>query len=47
MQRPRIARAWAEAAARVGVLDDAGGVNLLVVACRLLNTPLPSALHLS
>jgi len=45
MQRPRIARAWAEAAAQVGVLDDAAGANLLVVACRLLDTPLPSALH--
>jgi Zn-dependent protease with chaperone function len=44
MQRPRVARAWAEAAAQVGLLRDDAAASHLVVACRLLDTPLPSAL---
>lgn len=44
MQRPRIARAWADAAVKTGLADDDAAANLLVAACRLLDTPPPAAL---
>ncbi len=45
MERPRVARGWAEAAARAGLLHDAAAAALLADACRLLDTPLPPALE--
>ena len=44
MQRPRVARAWAEAAVKTGLANDRAACNLLVAACRLLDTPPPMAL---
>ena len=44
MQRPRVARVWAAAAAKAGLLEDEAATNLLVTACRLLDTPPPQAL---
>jgi hypothetical protein len=45
MQRPRVARAWADAALRSGLLDaHPAASGVLVAACRLLNTPAPPAL---
>lgn len=45
MQRPRVARAWADAASRSGLLDaHPAAAGLLVTACRLLDTPPPPAL---
>ena len=42
MQRPRVARAWADAALRTGLLDAApAAAGMLVAACRLLDTPAP------
>ena len=45
MERPNVARAWAEAAATAGLLGDEAAVALLADACRLLDTPLPLALQ--
>jgi hypothetical protein len=45
MERPRVALAWAEAAVRSGMPNDAAAVALLADACRLLDTPLPPALE--
>ena len=45
MQRPRVARTWADAAVRTGLLrEHAAATGLLVTACRLLDTPPPAAL---
>ena len=45
MQRPLVARAWADAAVRCGLLnDDPTAADLLVTACRLLDTPAPARL---
>ena len=45
MERPRVARAWVEAAMAARLLDDAATVALFADACRLLGTPLPTALE--
>ncbi len=47
MQRPRVARAWCEAAAAARLPQDAAAVDVLVTACRLLDCPLPPALERS
>ncbi|MGL6110662.1 MAG: M48 family metalloprotease [Rubrivivax sp.] len=45
MQRPRVARAWVDAAVRCALLrDQPAALGLLVAACRLLDTPPPPAL---
>lgn len=44
MQRPRVARAWAQATAQAGLLQDAAVVCTLVTACRCLETPVPATL---
>ncbi len=45
MQRPRVARAWVDAATGCGLLrDHPPAADLLVAACRLLETPPPRAL---
>jgi hypothetical protein len=44
MQRPRVARAWAQSAAEAGLLQDAAVVGPLVAACRCLDTPVPATL---
>jgi hypothetical protein len=45
MQRPRVARAWVDAATRCGLLrDHAPACDVLIAACRLLDTPPPQAL---
>ena len=47
MQRPRVARAWADAAAGTDLLRaNAAAAGVLVAACRLLDTP-PSAVLLA
>lgn len=46
MQRPRVARAWADSARQSGLLDAHPAAScLLVVACRLLDTPVPRSLQ--
>lgn len=44
MQRPRVARAWVEAASSTRLLNDRAVADSIVAACRLLDTPLPPAL---
>ena len=45
MQRPRVARAWAEVASRCGLLQaHPPAAGLLLTACRLLDTPPPATL---
>jgi Zn-dependent protease with chaperone function len=45
MERPRVARAWCEAAAAAALLQDCATADVLAVACRLLDSPLPPELE--
>ncbi len=44
MQRPRVARAWAQATVQAGLMQDAVVVGSLAAACRCLGTPVPATL---
>ncbi len=45
MERPRVTRAWCEAAAAARLLRDPAAREVFAAACRLLDSPLPPALE--
>ena len=45
MQRPRVVRGWMQAAAAAQRLDDPRAVSALILACSLLDSPVPPALE--
>ena len=44
MQRPRVARLWARAAVQARLRQDPAAIDILIVACRCLGTPVPATL---